>query len=168
MLGQRSQQIRSCQMRHADGFDWNTDNVEKLKGMHADGLSFTRIGIELGISRNAAIGKAARIGLPGRNKKPVKPIPRRPKGHRPQKLEKWNPSVRLPDVDLELDPALDDAPTLIGEGIQLQDLTEHHCRCPYGQGPFVFCGRPVVSGLSYCAGHARMVYQRAPERKKSE
>jgi GcrA cell cycle regulator len=43
--------------------DWTPEVVEKLKDLWAQGLSITQIGIRLGITRNAVVGKAHRIGL---------------------------------------------------------------------------------------------------------
>jgi GcrA cell cycle regulator len=43
--------------------DWTPEVVEKLKELWAQGLSITQIGQRLGITRNAVVGKAHRIGL---------------------------------------------------------------------------------------------------------
>lgn len=42
---------------------WSEEDIETLKRMHASGASFREIGIELGVSRNACIGKAHRLDL---------------------------------------------------------------------------------------------------------
>lgn len=44
-------------------FDWSDANVERLKAHWGKGLSAAQIGRELGITRNAAIGKLNRLGL---------------------------------------------------------------------------------------------------------
>ncbi len=47
--------------------DWTDERIELLKKLWADGLSGNQIAAELGgITRNAVIGKAHRLGLPGR------------------------------------------------------------------------------------------------------
>jgi GcrA cell cycle regulator len=43
--------------------DWNSESVDKLKELWQAGLSITKIGIKLGTTRNAVVGKAHRIGL---------------------------------------------------------------------------------------------------------
>ena len=46
---------------------WDEKQLEKLKKLWAEGLPITKIGLELGVSRNAIAGKAHRLGLPKRN-----------------------------------------------------------------------------------------------------
>src|SRR6185295_3888656 len=52
---------------------WTDERIETLKKMWDSGLTATQIAEELGgVSRNAVIGKAHRLGLPARPS-PVKP-----------------------------------------------------------------------------------------------
>lgn len=44
-------------------FDWTHERVEDLKRLVADGMTYAQIGALWGISRNAALGKAHRLGL---------------------------------------------------------------------------------------------------------
>ena len=46
---------------------WDEVKLNKLKTLWDEGLPITKIGIELGVSRNAIAGKAHRLGLPKRN-----------------------------------------------------------------------------------------------------
>jgi len=46
--------------------NWPAERAEKLRELWADGASVNTIARELGISRNAVTGKAARLGLPRR------------------------------------------------------------------------------------------------------
>ena len=46
---------------------WDEEKLQKLKSLWDEGLPITKIGIELGVSRNAIAGKAHRLGLPKRN-----------------------------------------------------------------------------------------------------
>ena len=50
-----------------NNFVWDEDKLNKLKKLWDDGLPITKIGIEIGVSRNAIAGKAHRMGLPKRN-----------------------------------------------------------------------------------------------------
>src|SRR2546423_15376928 len=53
---------------------WTDERVELLKKLWADGLSASRIAVELGgITRNAVIGKVHRLGLSGRGENPPPP-----------------------------------------------------------------------------------------------
>ena len=64
---------------------WNDERLEKLKKFWEQGLSITQIGIRLGVTRNAVVGKVHRMGLPKRQSPIVrsdKPFePKRRKGH---------------------------------------------------------------------------------------
>lgn len=52
-------------MRAEQEFDWTDDAIAELHRLHATGASYSAIGDALGITRNAAIGKARRLGLAG-------------------------------------------------------------------------------------------------------
>ena len=45
---------------------WNDERLEKLTKFWEQGLSITQIGIRLGVTRNAVVGKVHRMGLPKR------------------------------------------------------------------------------------------------------
>ena len=45
---------------------WNEERLEKLTKLWEQGLSITQIGIRLGVTRNAVVGKVHRMGLPKR------------------------------------------------------------------------------------------------------
>lgn len=53
-------------MKGYSWFDWTPERVEQFKSLYARDWTHTQIGIELGISRNASIGKAHRLDLPTR------------------------------------------------------------------------------------------------------
>lgn len=46
---------------------WDEEKLNKLKSLWEEGLPITKIGVELGVSRNAIAGKAHRMNLPKRN-----------------------------------------------------------------------------------------------------
>ena len=50
-----------------DNLVWDEEKLNKLKVLWDEGLPITKIGNELGVSRNAIAGKAHRMGLPKRN-----------------------------------------------------------------------------------------------------
>lgn len=118
---------------------WTDERVEQLKTLWGAGKTAAEIAKELGegLTRNAVIGKAHRLGLSGR----VTPIQK--------KVDK-----PLPPENVEIKAK--------NGGISLLELTEKTCRYPYGdpQKPgFHFCGGDALAGLPYCAQHAEMAYQ---------
>jgi GcrA cell cycle regulator len=48
------------------GMDWTGQQIQELRKLWAEGLSTRRIGERMGISKNAVVGKAHRLGLPER------------------------------------------------------------------------------------------------------
>ena len=50
-----------------NNFVWDEEKLNKLRQLWDEGLPITKIGNELGVSRNAIAGKAHRMGLPKRN-----------------------------------------------------------------------------------------------------
>ena len=135
-----------------------TDTMDAvLTQLHAEGHSFSIIGHRIGVTRNAAIGRAHRIGLTPRGptiaiRSPAKD--RRVKDPKPQPGKKVSPLASLPTEPL---PAEDAPPDNL---VSIYDLEPHHCRWCYGE-PMdgQFCGRNVVIGLAYCIDHARRAFQ---------
>jgi len=42
----------------------------------------------------------------------------------------------------------------------VQELRQHECRFPYGDGPFTFCAQPTHTGDSYCPYHNALTSRR--------
>ena len=118
---------------------WSDERVELLKELWASGKTAAQIAKDLGdgLTRNAVIGKAHRLGLSGR----VTPVQK--------KIDKPLPQEIMND-------------TAKDGGISLLELTEKTCRYPFGdpkKSNFHFCGCESLPGLPYCAEHAAMAYQ---------
>lgn len=137
---------------------WTCDHVETLTRLWTAGLSCAQIANEMqcGFTRNAVIGKIHRLGLNGRVYASRKKTPEEAEASRAHKTEyrrdyrakqraslpaKPSRPVR-PDVCLEVTP----------RNLDLLELTPGDCHWPYGDGPFTFCGSPILHG-SYCASH---------------
>ncbi|PCI01832.1 MAG: global cell cycle regulator GcrA-like protein [Alphaproteobacteria bacterium] len=120
---------------------WTDERVEQLKTLWGAGKTAAEIAKDLGegLTRNAVIGKAHRLGLSGR----VTPIQKK--------------------IDKPLPPESKDLLAKNG-GISLLELTEKTCRYPYGdpqKSGFHFCGGDAIPGVPYCGQHAEVSYQRS-------
>ena len=125
---------------------WTDERIDLLKSLWDSGQSASQIARELGdgVTRNAVIGKAHRLGLksrpsPVKNDKPEAPAaPKRAEKKEAKKL------------------------------VTLLDLTDRMCKWPIGhpgETDFHFCGKPSEPGMPYCAGHCAEAYQAQPPRR---
>ena len=125
---------------------WTEDRLAKLRELWDKKLSITKIGEELGVSRNAVAGKAHRLGLEKRQS-PIKPSIK-PKT---QKNE-WDETLRGP-MPLRL-------------VLRSLDWSRNKCLWPYGDPKnldFKFCGEPVLSGKPYCLKHCEIAYNNSKD-----
>ena len=74
---------------------WDEKQLEKLKKLWDEGLPITKIGLELGVSRNAIAGKAHRLGLPKRNS----PISKSGEPRKNQEISTFETNKELPLTD---------------------------------------------------------------------
>jgi GcrA cell cycle regulator len=142
---------------------WTDERVELLKSHFEAGLSCRQIANDIGVSRNAVIGKLSRLNLT-REKSGE---PRRParkagaKGTRPGGAPRLRCQIRIA-LYTEPQPAADDEPIHNGHCCSLLELNDARCRWPIstpGADDFCFCGNPPLDGLPYCAGHTRLAYR---------
>lgn len=123
---------------------WTDDRVEKLRELWDKGLSASQIAKELaeGVTRNAVIGKAHRMGLASRPS-PVKTDPAK----KAQKLAERNAAPKKSTVKGR---------------VSILELSERICKWPIGhpgEENFHFCGKPSQPTFPYCADHCREAYQ---------
>ena len=138
--------------------NWTEARIEQLKALLALGISSQLIGDQMGISRNAIIGKVRRLGLQ---------LTQRPGGktpHRKKAASKPNvPAIRAARKRYPVPQTR--APAELSDSLRLslEALKADSCRFPEGDvAPFRFCGHPQETGSSYCPGHrARCVPERA-------
>ena len=124
---------------------WTDERIAKLSKLWDEGFSASQIAERLGegVTRNAVIGKAHRLGLKSRPS-PVKSA--KGKGGRPAKKAKPAKPAK----------------------ITLLDLTERMCKWPSGHpgdDDFQFCGKKAAAGLPYCEAHCEEAYQSQNVRK---
>lgn len=150
---------------------WTPERVEQLRTYVATGLTCSQIAAEIGVTRNAVIGKIHRLGLSqGRHANAAAGVcsqrarrPRLPSRRRLLRLI----SVEAPSVADEV--GAEPAPVESAQRCSLLELAQGKCRWPIGDpggADFAFCGNEAIAGFSYCAGHARMAY-RAPARRRA-
>ena len=160
---------------------WTDERIALLKKMWKEGKSAAEIAKTLGkgVTRNAVIGKAHRMGLSGRpspikkpapakkepasKKTPASPpapaAPRAAASGKKSAAPKTNPALareaeEMKTIQKEVVPP--------GGGVALIDLTERMCKWPIGdprEPDFTFCGRANRTNTPYCAEHAAMAYQ---------
>ena len=129
-----------------DNSVWDEDKLNKLRALWDEGLPITKIGNELGVSRNAIAGKAHRMGLPKRNS----PIS---KSGDPRKNQKKSVQENTKELPLK---------------IILRDVEWSRSRCCWPIGDpklpgFSFCGTSIIPGRPYCDEHSNLAYTNTRE-----
>ena len=125
---------------------WDEEKLNKLKKLWDEGLPITKIGIEIGVSRNAIAGKAHRLGLPKRNS----PISKSGDPRKNQEISPKNTSKQLPLK------------------IMLREVEWSRNRCCWPIGDpklpgFSFCGTSIIPGRPYCEEHSNLAYTNTRE-----
>jgi GcrA cell cycle regulator len=146
---------------------WTTERVEQLKIRFAEGLSCREIAADIGVSRNAVIGKISRLNLT-RDKGYGKTLARKETAAAPRP----RPGARLRQLLIKIAPAEPEPvsglePIHNGHTCSLFELSRETCRWPIstpGAEDFCFCGNPPIEGLPYCAGHSRLAYRVGAQR----
>jgi GcrA cell cycle regulator len=148
--------------------DWTNERVDELRRLWGQGQTASRIAELLGgITRNAVIGKAHRLGLCGR----PSPI-RREDGQRPSRPLRAPAAALAEELTREHQPRQVEpppAPPLPApvSGASKQARTgAKTCSWPMGdpkQPEFHFCGEEAEPGRPYCTAHCAMAYQRKSE-----
>jgi GcrA cell cycle regulator len=140
---------------------WTAERLELLKNRFEAGLSCRQIADDIGVSRNAVIGKLSRLNLTrdiGDARRPARKSAA--KGQRPRTGPRLQYQL-LKQLYGEPQPAADE-PIHNGHCCSLLELTEDRCRWPIstpGAADFCFCGNTPLEGLPYCAGHTRLAYR---------
>lgn len=144
-------------------FVWTDEADAIVKRMREEGYSASVIGNALGVTRNSVIGRVHRLKLPSSantSKKLFKKRSPKPRRARPDRTTPFQPSkVALPPASIEIAPS---SITLLD--VPLLETDSFHCRWIEGDARInpTVCGHIIHKG-SYCAYHARIVYE--PARK---
>jgi GcrA cell cycle regulator len=141
---------------------WTTERVEHLKAHFAAGLSCREIADQIGVSRNAVIGKVSRLNLTREKTRAARPA-RKEAASTPRSRAIAGLRLRLVKARSdEPPPVADHEPIHNGHCCSLFELNRETCRWPIntpGEADFCFCGNPPIEGLPYCAGHSRLAYR---------
>lgn len=150
--------------------EWTPERIETLKTLWLAGNSGAQIAAEIGgVSRNAVIGKVARLGLLKAERKGGFRMPPRVRKPRPRKLRAAAkvPQWRTASVATVLASTL---PVCIP--CSLMELSSKTCRWPYGDpgtANFYFCGALPEDDKPYCTPHCVESYwQRSVQQKPQQ
>lgn len=138
---------------------WTEERLEALKTHFAAGLSCRQIAAEIGVSRNAVIGKLSRLGLSrektGDGLRPKKPRERRARTG-PVPRQQFEMLRQVYD-----EAAFTEASVVSRQRCSLFELSKERCRWPVNTEAeeFSFCGNTPLAGLPYCQGHTRLAYR---------
>jgi GcrA cell cycle regulator len=137
---------------------WTDERLELLKGHFAAGLTCRQIAAEIGVSRNAVIGKLSRLGLT-RDKPPGgEPRAKRPRERRGRSVPRLQYEMLREVYD---EAAFTETPVESAHRCSLFELSKERCRWPVNSEAeeFSFCGNTPLAGLPYCQGHTRLAYR---------
>ncbi|MFZ4690411.1 MAG: GcrA family cell cycle regulator [Polymorphobacter sp.] len=145
---------------------WTDERIAQLKAGWEGGMTASQIAEQLGegVTRNAVIGKAHRLGLESRPS-PVKagdegvetPVVVTPAAAAPA------PAAPAAATPMAARPAAK-KPVRTGKAARttLLDLNEKICKWPIGHpgdADFHFCGKASQAGFPYCTEHCLQAYQ---------
>lgn len=143
-----------------DYFDWTDERLERLRRLWAEGMSASKIGVQMGISKNSVVGKVHRLKLPSR------PSPIQP---RSEPKAKRAPKQTLPPVKPEQIVKEEPKPAVVARQVEPvkkpvaapRVIADRPCQWPFGdpgETGFRFCGCPSERGRPYCAEHVAVAY----------
>ncbi len=147
-------------MANGNNSPWTDELREQARSLYIDqNMSAAAVGLQLGVSRNAVIGKINRMGF-------RKGIPRPLKDKKAQRKIYKRARTAAGRVERRAEgptPVLihgEDIPPLLASVMELESSL---CAYPYGNHSFQFCGRPRSYG-SFCAAHGLLCYNE-PQRQ---
>lgn len=144
---------------------WTDERIAQLKAGWEGGMTASQIAEALGegVSRNAVIGKAHRLGLESR------PSPVKGGDEAAEVSVSKAPAAAAvptspPPAAVVARPVVAKKPVRTGKAARttLLDLNEKVCKWPIGhpgEVDFHFCGKAAQAGFPYCTEHCLVAYQ---------
>lgn len=173
---------------------WTEERIALLTRYWQEGWSASQIAEALGegLTRNAVIGKAHRLGLAARpsplrggearSEDPAAKAKTRPEPAPEAAPLPEAPAPAEPPAAAEAEappasapPAAPAAPRKLArpserpKRVTLLDLTDKICKWPIGhpdEPDFHFCGKPIAPGFPYCPDHCMLAYQSQQPRRE--
>lgn len=166
---------------------WTPAILNKMKALLEKGMSTSKIGKKIGMSKNAVVGKLNRLGwnnksVANANKKAsakkeivikVKPAKKEPTKKNPDNAAKAK-KLTLTTPKISEKKTISSKKNLvvhqhmIQHAVEMAMLKPDQCRWPIGNPDaedFHFCGAKVFPGKPYCYEHCRAAYQMPPPKK---
>ena len=153
--------------------EWTDDRTQIAVKLWKEGNSASFIALQLGVTRNAVIGKMHRLGfLKGAGRIPshrLKVMVRRVDRARARaKLAAAKAATAIAKPRFESLPLPPPRADDIARKRNVLELTDSDCRYPIGdpkEPGFGFCADKKLPGLPYCEAHARVCFEpRQPRR----
>ncbi|MEK9282382.1 MULTISPECIES: GcrA family cell cycle regulator [unclassified Bradyrhizobium] len=142
---------------------WTDERIALLRQHFEAGLSCREIAADIGVSRNAVIGKLSRLNLTRGRTSDERRLP--DKSFAPARASKAVPRLQyemLATIYGETERPVIFEPIDEANRCSLMELGKNRCRWPIstpGAADFCFCGNVAPDGQSYCTGHSRLAYR---------
>lgn len=156
--------------------EWNEETILRLRGLWQEGHSTAEIGRRLGVSKNAVVGKAHRLGLPARPSPIRREGSSRPRISQPRRVT--GPTLpplpastaSLPDLPPAAPSAGRPCSAPAPRAVPVTRVGRLQACCwPLGEPgtrSFRFCDAESLAGKPYCAEHAQLAYVRVRDRRE--
>jgi GcrA cell cycle regulator len=141
---------------------WTTERLERLRNCFEAGLTCREIAVDIGVSRNAVIGKLSRLNLTREQSGEPRRPARNDAAKGPRRESRPRQQYRLLRALYTGPQPATDEPIRSAHCCSLLELSEARCRWPIstpGAEDFCFCGNTPAEGLPYCPGHSRLAYR---------
>jgi GcrA cell cycle regulator len=156
--------------------EWDEAAIAKLSAAWEQGLSTAEIGRQMGISKNAVVGKAHRLNLTSRpspirragERTPRRRLPRRIVG---PTLPALTGSATPMPAEAPAAPAAERAPPPLLRSVPAARPGTRVTPCCWpigepGTRSFRFCDVDAMTGKPYCEEHAALAYVKVRDRRE--
>lgn len=167
LIEPKAEAIPSLRSMVRQKHQWTAEQEQKLRDLVAAKKSAAEIGAELGVTRNAVIGKTHRMGIGCHStKNPLDPEVLRFRREQAQRRKREWAAAKANRAVRQLLAA--PVPEIVDDDIPaaqrrtLFELTDRTCRWPCGEPSapdFFFCGADPAEDKPYCATHWRRAHR---------